>query len=193
MPRKIEKHDALDRALTLFWDNGYRGTSMDMLTTSLGVEKPSVYATFGSKQGLYLEALSQYRQWVIDTMNGLLDGAPNARTGIDRTVRTMMSRGTRTHRKGCFATNSALELSDHDDDARALVRDTFADMAALLRKAIQRAQSEGSVRTDCTAEVLAQYLLNGIEGARILERTKASARSMEEVASLTLRALDPSI
>jgi AcrR family transcriptional regulator len=42
MPRKIEKQVALDRALTLFWDHGYRGTSMDMLTTAVGVEKPSI-------------------------------------------------------------------------------------------------------------------------------------------------------
>lgn len=191
MPRKIEREEALDRALTLFWTHGYRGTSMDMLTSTLGVEKPSVYASFGSKQKLYLEALDQYRQWVIETVQALLNDAANVRAGIDRTIRTMMARGGRPERKGCFATNSALELADGDPDVQALVRQTFVELTALFCKAIQRAQSEGAVRTDRAAELLAQYLVNGIEGARIMERTKTSSRSMEDVAALTLSLLDP--
>lgn len=191
MPRKIEREEALDRALTLFWTHGYRGTSMDMLTSTLGVEKPSVYASFGSKQKLYLEALDQYRQWVIETVQTLLADAASARAGIDRTTRTLMVRGRRPKRKGCFATNSALELSDDDPDVQVLVRQTFAELTAVFCKAIQRAQSEGSVRNDHAAELLAQYLVNGIEGARIMERTKASKRSMEDVAALTLSLLDP--
>ncbi|MGQ0698535.1 MAG: TetR/AcrR family transcriptional regulator [Panacagrimonas sp.] len=191
MPRKIERGEALDRALTLFWTHGYRGTSMDMLTSTLGVEKPSVYASFGSKQKLYLEALDQYRQWVIEAVLTLLADAASARAGIDRTTRTMMARGRRPERKGCFATNSALELSDDDPDVQVLVHQTFAELTAVFCKAIQRAQSEGSVRTDRAAELLAQYLVNGIEGARIMERTKASNRSMEDVAALNLSLLDP--
>lgn len=191
MARKIEREEALDRALTLFWDHGYRGTSMDMLTTTLGVEKPSVYASFGSKQQLYLEALAQYRHLVIDTVQGALNEAPNARAGLDRTIRQLMARGSRAQRKGCFATNSALERADDDPEAQALVRDTFAALTLLFRKAIQRGQADGTVRSDWSAEVLAQYLVNGIEGARILERTKASNRAMDEVAALTMSVLDP--
>jgi len=190
MARKIEREEALDRALTLFWDRGYRGTSMDMLTSTLGVEKPSVYASFGSKQKLYLEALLQYRQLVLDIVQGMLDEAPDARAGLDSAIRKMMARGGRTERKGCFATNSALELGDEDPEAQAIVRDTFAALTTVFRKTIQRGQSEGTVRSDWSAEVLAQYLVNGIEGARIMERTKASNRGMDQVAALTLSMLD---
>ncbi|MBA4286045.1 MAG: hypothetical protein C0434_11000 [Xanthomonadaceae bacterium] len=191
MARKIEREEALDRALTLFWDHGYRGTSMEMLTTTLGVEKPSVYASFGSKQQLYLEALDQYRQLVIDTVQASLNDAPSARAGLDRTVRRMMARGGRSERKGCFATNSALERADNDPEVQAIIRETFAQLTTVFRKAVQRGQAEGSVRGDRSAELLAHYLVNGIEGARILERTKASNRVMGEAAVLTLSILDP--
>lgn len=191
MARKIEREEALDRALTLFWDHGYRGTSMEMLTTTLGVEKPSVYASFGSKQQLYLEALDQYRQLVIDTVQASLNDAPSARAGLDRTVRRMMARGGRSERKGCFATNSALERADNDPEVQAIIRETFAQLTTVFRKAVQRGQAEGSVRGDRSAELLAHYLVNGIEGARILERTKASNRVMDEAAVLTLSVLDP--
>lgn len=191
MARKIEREDALDRALTLFWDHGYRGTSMEMLTSTLGVEKPSVYASFGSKQQLYLEALDQYRQLVIDIVQASLNDAPSARAGLDRTIRRMMARGGRSERKGCFATNSALELADNDPEVQAVIRETFSQLTTVFRKAVQRGQAEGSVRGDRSAELLAHYLVNGIEGARILERTKASNRVMDEAAVLTLSVLDP--
>jgi AcrR family transcriptional regulator len=72
MPRKIEKQVALDRALTVFWDHGYRGTSMYMLSEQLGVEKPSIYASFGSKHKLYLSALGHYREWLIGSVRHIM-------------------------------------------------------------------------------------------------------------------------
>src|ERR1700733_13813544 len=87
MPRKIEKQVALDRALTVFWDHGYRGTSMDMLTERLGVEKPSIYASFGSKHKLYLSALGHYREWLIGSVRHV--GAPSSSwcAGVEQPAR----------------------------------------------------------------------------------------------------------
>jgi len=84
MPRKIEKQVALDRALTVFWDHEYRGTSMDMLTERLGVEKPSIYASFGSKHKLYLNALGHYRVWLIASVRHIVSAAPSARAANKR-------------------------------------------------------------------------------------------------------------
>ena len=186
MARKIEKHDALEHALTLFWDNGYRGTSMDMLTSTLGVEKPSIYANFGSKHQLYLAALARYREWLIDAVKRVIEDAPSARSGIDRAVLLMMARNTRKTRRGCFATNSALELADHDPLVLREVRATFAALLALFKDALHRAQLAGEVRADPSADVLAQLLLNAIEGARIMEKTKASKEVMASVAALII-------
>lgn len=190
MPRKIEKQVALDRALTVFWDHGYRGTSMDMLTERLGVEKPSIYASFGSKHKLYLSALGHYREWLIGSVRHIVSAAPSARAGVDQAVRMMMLRRSAKSRKGCFATNATLEVADHDPLVRQEVRKTFAELVEVFSHALTLAQSAGHVRTDCAPEILAQLLVNAIGGARIMEKTKASNSATEAVVALIIGILD---
>jgi TetR/AcrR family transcriptional repressor of nem operon len=190
MPRKIEKQVALDRALTLFWDHGYRGTSMDMLTVALGVEKPSIYASFGSKNKLYLTALAHYREWLIDSVRNIISNAPSARSGVDQAVRTLMLRRSGSTRKGCFATNAALEVADHDPLVLEEVRATFAELVHVFSHALLHAQSTGDVRTDWPPQILAQLLVNALSGARIAEKTKASRAATEAVTELVIGVLD---
>jgi TetR/AcrR family transcriptional repressor of nem operon len=191
MPRKIEKQVALDRALTLFWDHGYRGTSMDMLTTAVGVEKPSIYASFGSKNKLYLTALTHYRKWLIGSVRNIISSAPSARIGVAQAVRMMMLRRSEKTRSGCFATNATLEVADHDALVLEEVRATFAELTHVFTHALQQAQTAGEVRTDCPPQVLAQLLVNAVEGARILEKTKASKAATEAVVALVIGVLEP--
>ena len=77
--------------MRLFWRNGYNGTSMEMLTRELGVEKPSTYAAFGNKRSLYLEALLHYRTSMVRQVAEFLDSAANPHAGIDRAGRFMMT------------------------------------------------------------------------------------------------------
>ncbi len=181
MPRKIEKQVALDRALTLFWDHGYRGTSMEMLTTAVGVEKPSLYASFGSKDKLYRAALAHYRKWLIGFVRNTISSAPSARMGVAQAMRMMMLRRSEKTRAGCFATNATLEVADHD----------FAELILVFTHALQQAQSAGEVRADCPPQILAQFLVNAVEGARILEKTKASKAATEAVVALVIGVLEP--
>jgi TetR/AcrR family transcriptional repressor of nem operon len=191
MPRKIEKQVALDRALTLFWDHGYRGTSMDMLTTAVGVEKPSIYASFGSKNKLYLTALTHYRKWLVGSVRNIISSAPSARIGVAQAVRMMMLRRSEKTRSGCFATNATLEVADHDPLVLEEVRATFAELTHVFTHALQQAQTAGEVRTDCPPQILAQFLVNAVEGARILEKTKASKAATEAVVALVIGVLEP--
>ena len=60
--RAFVKEDALNQAIKVFWTNGYSGTSLTELTQAMHINKPSLYATFGNKEALFLEAMSYYRQ-----------------------------------------------------------------------------------------------------------------------------------
>src|SRR5690349_6487428 len=111
MGRKLIREKALEQALRLFWRNGYNGTSMEMLTKELGVEKPSIYATFGNKRSLYLEALLHYRTSLVKQVADFLESAPTPRAGIDRLVRFMMtSLYASGVQEGCLVSNAALDL-----------------------------------------------------------------------------------
>ncbi|MHA0289879.1 TetR/AcrR family transcriptional regulator [Mycobacterium sp. C3-094] len=61
-PRAFDENDALDAAIDVFWRLGYEGASLTELTQAMGINKPSLYAAYGSKEGLFLRALERYRQ-----------------------------------------------------------------------------------------------------------------------------------
>jgi TetR/AcrR family transcriptional repressor of nem operon len=161
-----------------------------MLTKRLGVEKPSIYASFGSKHKLYLSALAHYRKWLLGSVRAVISAALSARAGVDQAIRMMMLRRSAKSRQGCFATNATLEVADHDPLVRREVRKTFAELVEVFSHTLARAQSAGHVRTDCAPEILAQLLVNAVGGARIMEKTKASESATEAVVALIIGILD---
>src|SRR6266436_3946295 len=82
-PRAFDVDKALDRALNVFWRKGYEGSSMADLTQAMGINPPSLYAAYGSKAGLFREALDRYTEGPAAYIRAALD-EPNARAVIER-------------------------------------------------------------------------------------------------------------
>jgi AcrR family transcriptional regulator len=61
-PRTFDVDDALDRAVEMFWRQGYEGTSIAELTAAMGVNKPSLYAVFGTKEELFQQVVQRYAE-----------------------------------------------------------------------------------------------------------------------------------
>ena len=59
-PPAFDREEALEKALQLFWQHGYEGTSMADLMQAMGMNKPSIYAAFGNKEELFRKALQRY-------------------------------------------------------------------------------------------------------------------------------------
>lgn len=81
-PRRFDRTQALELAMELFWKHGYADTSVHELTLALGIAPPSLYAAFGSKEQLYIEALEHYLATHGERMLAALHGAPDARSGV---------------------------------------------------------------------------------------------------------------
>ncbi|MEE3245254.1 MAG: helix-turn-helix domain-containing protein, partial [Bacteroidota bacterium] len=55
--KQYNEEDVLFKAMNLFWKNGFEATSVKMLESELGINKFSIYSSFGSKNGLFLSSL----------------------------------------------------------------------------------------------------------------------------------------
>ena len=82
-PREFDADLALDRALELFWRNGYEGASINEIAEAMGVSKPSLYAAFGDKESLYLRALARYGERQRAVHARVLDAEPDARRAVE--------------------------------------------------------------------------------------------------------------
>src|SRR6202142_4002425 len=81
-PREFDREAALAAAMLLFWRKGFAATSMNDLCDAMGIRSPSLYAAFGSKEALYLEALEHYVRTVGPPLWDRLAGGATARASV---------------------------------------------------------------------------------------------------------------
>jgi TetR/AcrR family transcriptional repressor of nem operon len=158
-PRQFDTDEALDRAMRLFWDAGFRGTSVDDLTAATGLSRSSLYNAFAGKHALFMRALEHYRSLVVPEKLGDL-ASPDAsiaevRAYLDGLVEDLLSEDGR---QGCLLVNSAIELGAEDDDVAKVVRAHQHLLAerveAALRNAVERGEIDPLPDPHATARVL---------------------------------------
>src|ERR1700712_3386530 len=92
-PRGFDADAALDRAVEVFWRQGYEGASLGDLTDAMGINRPSMYAAYGNKEELFRKALARYAEAGTARMHSCLGGG-TAREGVDRLLRDAVARYT---------------------------------------------------------------------------------------------------
>ena len=182
--------EALTEAMRAFWARGYEATSMQDLVACMGINRGSLYATFGDKRALFIQALRRYdavhrRAWV-----EALGAAPSAKRAIlgafEAVIASVLKDGARD---GCLLVNTALELSPHDPEISEIVREGLAEMEGFFRRMVKNGQAAGEIPADLDAVGTARALLGLFIGLRVLSRSrpeKALLRSIARQASTLL-------
>src|SRR5712692_5869572 len=85
-PREFDREAALERAIDVFWRHGYEATSVSDLTAAMGVNPPSLYAAFGDKEKLFLEAVERYQQQRRQSVAKVFDEALFSWDGVHRVL-----------------------------------------------------------------------------------------------------------
>jgi len=190
MPRSptFDRDEKLEEAMELFWEQGYEATSVQDLVDHLGLNRSSLYNTFGGKHDLYLEALDRYRQSDNRALKQHLRDAPTALAGIRRAFAAVAEQATENE-CGCFTTNATVECATRDPSTRERACETFATMRALFQETVEQAQAEGAVEAERDAEALGRYLTNAYNGLYLTAKTCPSADVVQDIVDETLRGL----
>ncbi|MFD2357325.1 TetR/AcrR family transcriptional regulator [Nonomuraea ferruginea] len=110
-PRAFGEEAVLDRAAEVFWRHGYEGASMTTLTSAMGINRPSLYATFGSKEQLFERAFARYRETQLAQVRAALD-QPTAYAAIEAFLRSSADGLTADdHPLGCLSIQGGLACS----------------------------------------------------------------------------------
>ena len=138
--REFDREAALDRAMTAFWSKGYAATSIEDSAARMGIQRGSLYGTFGDKRTLFLTALDRYQRVVARELVEALD-APGSGIAAIRQFFRLRVEGSLDRRRppGCLVTNSAVELSGCYCGAAAKVDGSLARIEAAFLRARARA------------------------------------------------------
>lgn len=191
-PRAFAREVALGQAMRLFWTKGYEATSIADLTAAMGIGAPSLYAAFGCKEALYLEALSHYGQSYEGLVWAGFQAAPTAREAIaallyDSAAALTGSVADLPH--GCMVALAAVDseahpaLCDHLRSARATTLER-------LTERLQRGVAEGELAPGLDCRAVARFVQTVQAGMSLLARDGTGREELERVAELAMRGLE---
>lgn len=187
-PRAFNTEEALDRALEVFWRKGYEGASLDELTGAMGISRPSLYAAFGDKEGLFRKALDRYAEGPSSFGREALK-EPTARAVVERfLLGAVKMQADPSTPPGCLMVHGALASGDGADSVRRELNSRRAADEAGLRRRLIRAKAEGDLPPDVNPADLARYVVTVVRGMAVQAAGGATHKELRRVVRIALRA-----
>ncbi len=185
-PRAFDKDTALDRALTVFWEKGYEGTSISDLTSAMGVNPPSLYAAFGNKQALFKLALDRYEARR-DEILAEAFAAPTAREAMARLLLGTADRlSDKTAPRGCLMVHGALCGGEDCENVKRDLAERRATGEAMIRERLQRAKKQGDLPAGADPQALASFVSAVIQGMAVKAAGGANRKDLRAIADTAL-------
>lgn len=189
--KNFNENEALDAAMHVFWQKGFIGAALSDLTSAMGINKPSLYATFGNKEELFIRATHHYLEHYASPHLKHLSGEGSLEARLKAYLMSVITAQTSSdHPKGCYITNCVAEsaTSSLPDEAQKLVEEVrdFGEQTfhELLKKEFGK-HPKASVKAD--PAVLARSLTTLLHGTASMARGGKKASELEPVVDTTLK------
>jgi TetR/AcrR family transcriptional repressor of nem operon len=187
--KAFDREAVLDKAMQVFWRQGYEATSLPDLTAAMGIGRQSLYDTFGDKHALYLAALDRYRRVGGGPLLALLERPGPVLPALRDLFAGIVDGACDGDRRGCFMVNATGELAGRDPETTQRAEANFAAMEEAFRGAITRAQAQGEILPDRDPHALARFLFATIQGLKVTAKAANDRAVLEDVVEVTLAAL----
>jgi AcrR family transcriptional regulator len=181
-PREFDRDAALDAAMRLFWRKGYQSTSMTDLCEAMHIRSPSLYAAYGSKEALYLEAMDRYGSAIGSSFWDSVERAASARAGIESMLlaATETLPGSPDVPPGCMAMLAAVS----DDWPQAIAEAAKAmreSCLGKLRVRLDQAVREGELPAGTDVDGMARLYFGLFQGMAIQAKDGASSGELRKM------------
>ena len=172
-----------------FWRYGYEATSIADLTASMGITPPSLYAAFGDKKRLFLDAVGLYTSGPV-TSEGIFREATTAREAVEALLHAAARGNTQGGEvpPGCMLVSSATNCSAQAADVQSAVADIRRRIEAALAAKIQVDVDAGLLPADTDAPALASLFMAVTQGMSTQARDGATTARLLAMADAAMRA-----
>ena len=170
----FDRNDVLDRAIQLFWKNGFNGSSMQQVVRATGLKPGSLYHSFGNKEALFHEALERYTQKSFAHIQNLLDTSPSVGEGICMHLERVIEQSTSEDYCSCFLVKTRLELAANGNELYDYASTMLDRIETLFRSYLSREYDSK------TAHQRAVSIMLHIFGLRVYGYQNGSADRMRQ-------------
>ena len=186
-PRAFDRDQALHAALELFWQEGYEPASVARLCEVMDIKPPSLYASFGNKAALFLEAVRHYEEVYWQEPSARFLAEPDVYRAVEdffaTSARILLSPETPC---GCMLVLAAVNMSPAETEIIEVIRKMRMETKAMFAERLKRAVAEGQIPQETDIAALAGALNALLEGLSLQAR---DGLSREELAGMAARAV----
>jgi TetR/AcrR family transcriptional repressor of nem operon len=189
--KQFDVDAVLEKAMQAFWGRGYTATSMQDLVDCTGINRGSLYATYGDKHDLFVAALRMYDDRMRQKLLAEYETRYSPREAIRQIFLAFMANVSDcSSNRGCFLTNSALELAAHDPEVGRIVVHAQEQIEAFFARMIKKGKAGGEVPEHVRTIEAARGLLASLIGLVVLTRSRPEKALLQSITEDALRRLD---
>lgn len=186
-PREFDRTNALECAMRQFWQHGYETLSMADLTTCLGINPPSLYAAFGSKQAFFLEAIDHY----LATRGAYVYAVPSDQSSPRAMLVQLLQRAAEAfsdaaYPAGCFVLASIATTYDSHEIEQAIVERCQQRMSK-INELVDLGVQTGELPATTNPDELAQFFICVLQGMSLQARLGASTNQLQAIVANALQ------
>jgi TetR/AcrR family transcriptional repressor of nem operon len=188
--KEFDEEELLEKAVNLFWRKGYNATSAQDLVDELKINRSSLYNTYKDKRTLFQKSLKKYQEQQTNAVITMLAKAADPEKAIEKVFADLIKESNEdTAAKGCFMVNTAVELAGQDAEIGVLVHNNNKSVEDALTTIIEKGQQMGQFSTRNTARAYARFLFGNINALRVIARSGADKKALNDVADIALSSL----
>ncbi len=186
--KEYTREDVLTKAVDLFWQQGYRASSMTDIVQATGLNTASMYKEFGDKDGLFEEALKYYRVTIMGPRIQVLTQKPNIE-GIKAFLENVINGAASGTYKGCLMMNHLAQTHTISRQAASQINEFCEEMEGLLATALGNAQSDGDIPANKDPAALASFIMCSVHGLVLYGRHADKKSTIPNLYDVILNAL----
>ncbi len=188
-PQKFNRETALESAMTVFWERGYEATSVQDLLDAMGINRGSLYNSFGDKQSLFIQAMEHYCTASRATISETLKRSASPLENLRQVIASWGATAIDGPSKGCLVTNTAIELAPHVSEVADTLTYHFSRLERMIRNTLDRAVDSGELDHHTDTRALARFLVSTDQGLMVMGRAGAGRETIDDVVQMAISML----
>ena len=189
--KEFDRDEVLHKAMEVFWARGYDGTSIQDLVKHMGINRQSLYDTFGDKHTLFLEALDRYREIESRKVFEQLDRPGSVKKNLRLLFSGVVEKAlSEEGRRGCFVGNSMSELAGRCKETATRTCNSLASAERMFQRALQRGKEQGELPRVRDTRAVARFLYSSLQGLLLMAKATRDRKLLNDVVKVMLSVLD---
>jgi TetR/AcrR family transcriptional regulator, transcriptional repressor for nem operon len=182
--KQFDQNEVLDRAMMLFWSQGYEATSIDELVEATGINRGSLYGTFKDKNGIFLAVIDRYLETVAKSLMVTLSDS-NPRQAIERMFDSIVGRlSDPKFPRGCLIVNTSLECPASGDAIARRIAQAIGQQESAIYRVLLRAQADSNLAA------AARFFLGVAQALNVMNKAVADPEVLKDIVRIAMRIWD---